>query len=109
MNFVQIAGIIVGMLFFGTLGDIIGRCWGSRIVASIMLSGSIMLVFTPFVPNPLTYLQFFIFAQTFYGFGVGGEVRDAFGRAVSFGAGQNCGCSLSKQRTRQDLPVHTQP
>ena len=73
MNYVQIAGIIVGMLVFGALGDVIGRCWGSRIVSSIMLSGSIMLVFTPFVPNPLTYLRFFIFAQTFYGFGVGGE------------------------------------
>jgi MFS family permease len=74
-NYLQIAGIILGMLFFGTLGDFIGRCWGSRIVASIMLSGSIMLVFTPLVPDPLTYLRFFIFAQTFYGFGVGGEVR----------------------------------
>jgi len=40
-----------------------------------MLSGSIMLVFTPLISNPLVYLRFFIFAQTFYGFGVGGEVR----------------------------------
>jgi hypothetical protein len=28
MNFVQVAGIIAGMLLFGTLGDVIGRCWG---------------------------------------------------------------------------------
>jgi len=28
MNFVQIAGIIVGMLLFGALGDILGRQWG---------------------------------------------------------------------------------
>jgi hypothetical protein len=28
MTFIQIAGIIVGMLVFGTLGDVIGRCWG---------------------------------------------------------------------------------
>ncbi|KAI8468145.1 MAG: major facilitator superfamily domain-containing protein [Monoraphidium minutum] len=72
-SYIQIAGIIIGMLVFGVLGDVIGRCWGSRIVASIMLSGSIMLVFTPLVADPLTYLRFFIFAQTFYGFGVGGE------------------------------------
>lgn len=73
MNFVQIAGIIVGMLLFGAMGDIIGRAWGSRVVATIMLTGSILLVFSPMIPTSLPYLQFFIFAQTFYGFGVGGE------------------------------------
>ncbi|KIY93363.1 proton/phosphate symporter [Monoraphidium neglectum] len=61
------------MLLFGALGDFMGRAWGSRIVASIMLSGSILLVMSPLVSDPLTYLRFFIFAQTFYGFGVGGE------------------------------------
>ncbi|KIZ06011.1 hypothetical protein MNEG_1952 [Monoraphidium neglectum] len=25
----EVAGIIAGMLLFGTLGDVIGRCWGS--------------------------------------------------------------------------------
>jgi hypothetical protein len=35
----------------------------SRIVASIMLSGSILLVMSPLVSDPLTYLRFFIFAQ----------------------------------------------
>ena len=54
-----------------------------------MLSGSIMLVFSPFVADPLTYLRFFIFAQTFYGFGVGGEVRG--------GALQACRRSLCTQ------------
>jgi hypothetical protein len=28
MNYIQIGGIILGMLFFGALGDFIGRCWG---------------------------------------------------------------------------------
>lgn len=45
-------------------GDIIGRRWGSRIVASIMLSGSILLTFAPLVPTPATYLNFYIFAAT---------------------------------------------
>lgn len=53
-----------GMLVFGALGDVIGRKWGSRMTASIMLSGAILLVFTALVPSPLAYLRFFIFAQT---------------------------------------------
>jgi MFS family permease len=52
------------MLLFGALGDIIGRRWGSRIVASIMLSGTILLTFSPLVPNPATFLNFYIFAAT---------------------------------------------
>lgn len=63
-NYIQIIGIIVGMIFFGTLADFIGRKWGSRLVASIMLTGTVMLVFSPFVTSPATYLSFFIFAQT---------------------------------------------
>jgi hypothetical protein len=52
------------MLAFGALGDVIGRKWGSRMTASIMLSGAMLLVFTALVPSPLAYLRFFIFAQT---------------------------------------------
>jgi MFS family permease len=72
-NYIQICGIIVGMLLFGFLGDLIGRKWGSRSVASIMLSGTILLTFAPLVADPATYLNFYIFAATWYGFGVGGE------------------------------------
>lgn len=76
-NYIQICGIIAGMLFFGVIGDIIGRKWGSRIVAAIMLSGCILLTFTPFTTtdklNGYQYLVFFIIAETWYGFGVGGE------------------------------------
>jgi MFS family permease len=55
---------LAGMLLFGALGDIIGRRWGSRIVASIMLSGTILLTFSPLVPNPATFLNFYIFSAT---------------------------------------------
>lgn len=54
----------VGMLFFGVLGDIIGRRWGSRAVATIMLSGSVLLTMLPLINNPATYLNFYIFAAT---------------------------------------------
>jgi hypothetical protein len=53
-----------GMLFFGALGDVIGRRMGSRVVATIMLSGSVLLVFTPLVAVPATYLSVYIFAAT---------------------------------------------
>ena len=47
----QICGIIAGMLLWGVVGDITGRKWGSRSVAAIMLSGSIMLTFTPWATS----------------------------------------------------------
>jgi hypothetical protein len=53
-----------GMIVFGVLGDAMGRRWGSRIVASIMLSGTILLTFSPLVPNPATFFNFYIFAAT---------------------------------------------
>lgn len=55
----------------GILADFIGRRWGSRIVASIMLTGALMLTFTPLVPDAAAYFAFFLFALTWYGFGVG--------------------------------------
>lgn len=63
---------IPGMLFFGVVGDMIGRRWGSRAVATIMLSGTVLLTFAPLMPNPATYLNFYIFAATWWvlaGFG----------------------------------------
>ena len=58
------------MLIWGYLGDVFGRKWGSRIVAAIMLSGCILLTFTPFAttdPNDgYKYLTFFIVSETWY-------------------------------------------
>ena len=42
---------MAGMLFWGFFGDFVGRKWGSRAVASIMLTGCIMLTFTPFATS----------------------------------------------------------
>jgi hypothetical protein len=47
-------------------GDVTGRRWGSRMVATIMLSGTLMLTFVPLVSNPATYLNFYIFAATWW-------------------------------------------
>lgn len=72
-SYIQICGIMAGMLLWGVLGDYTGRKWGSRCVAMIMLSGSILLTFTPFATSASGYFTYFMTAQTWYGFGVGGE------------------------------------
>jgi MFS family permease len=72
-NYIQICGIMAGMLFWGLQGDITGRKWGSRLVAAIMLLGVILLTFSVWVPCAYCYFVIFIVAQTWYGFGVGGE------------------------------------
>jgi hypothetical protein len=45
------------MLVWGILGDYTGRKWGSRCVAAIMLSGAIMLTFTPYAPAAYAYVR----------------------------------------------------
>jgi MFS family permease len=55
------------MLVWGFLGDITGRKWGSRSVAAIMLSGCILLTFSPFAPTGYGYFCYFVTAQTWYG------------------------------------------
>jgi len=72
-DYIQICGIIAGMLLWGYLADVVGRKWGSRSVATIMLSGVILLTFTSYAPSPSAYFAYFMVAQTWYGFGVGGE------------------------------------
>ena len=72
-GYIQICGIIAGMLFWGTLGDYTGRKLGSQIVISIMLSGCILLTFSPYATTAFGYFAYFNTAQTWYGFGVGGE------------------------------------
>lgn len=39
----QVAGIILGMLSLGYIGDLIGRKWGSVTTASLMFVGAILL------------------------------------------------------------------
>ncbi|GAX73085.1 hypothetical protein CEUSTIGMA_g538.t1 [Chlamydomonas eustigma] len=72
-GYLQIVGIIAGMLMWGTFGDLVGRKWGSICASSVMLSGVIMLTFTAYAQYAFAYFVFFLIAQTWYGFGVGGE------------------------------------
>ena len=63
-SYIQICGIMAGMLLWGFLGDYTGRKWGSRCVAMIMLSGCILLVATPAANSAQAYFTFFMTAQT---------------------------------------------
>ncbi|KAJ9505419.1 hypothetical protein QJQ45_027488 [Haematococcus lacustris] len=72
-SYILICGIMAGMLLWGFLGDYTGRKWGSRCVSAIMLSGCILLTFSPWAGSPYGYFAYFVTAQTWYGFGVGGE------------------------------------
>ncbi|GAX74530.1 hypothetical protein CEUSTIGMA_g1979.t1 [Chlamydomonas eustigma] len=72
-DYIQICGIIAGMLLWGALANITGHKWGSRMVALIMWTGTVLLTFTGFAPTSFTYFLYFLVAQTWFGFGVGGE------------------------------------
>lgn len=72
-SYIQIAGIMFGMIVMGLVADHTGRKWGSRIVSVIMLIGVISLTFSPFAISGHTNFVLFIIAQTWYGVGVGGE------------------------------------
>jgi len=101
-GYIQICGIMAGMLLWGFLADITGRKWGSRIVAAIMLSGCILLTFSPYATSPYGYFVYFMVAQTWYGFGVGGEYPLASASAAERSA---CSPELRAYRGRQVILV----
>ncbi|GAB4816605.1 hypothetical protein N2152v2_003651 [Parachlorella kessleri] len=72
IEYVEICGVIFGMLSLGFLGDIIGRKWGSRLTMTIMFIGGVLLT-SASSTNDSAFLAFFLFALAFYGVGVGGE------------------------------------
>ncbi len=63
-GYIQICGIMAGMLFWGFAGDYTGRKLGSTCVSAIMLTGCIMLTFTPYASTPYGYFAYFMTAQT---------------------------------------------
>ena len=90
-TYIQIGGIILGMLSMGLMADVIGRKWGSRLVAAVMFSGVVMLTVTPFTDTPSGYFAFFLIAQTWYGVGVGGEYPLASSSAAESAEAQGWG------------------
>lgn len=82
--YVEIAGIVVGMLLFGSLADQLGRLWGSRMTSSFMLIGGIMC----FVSFGNTWTSLFImfnFSIFLFSLGVGGEYPVRFSSTYRVG------------------------
>ena len=90
-TYIQIGGIMLGMLCMGLAADVVGRKLGSRLVAAVMFSGVVMLTLSPFTDTPSGYFTFFLFAQTWYGLGVGGEYPLASSSAAESAEAQGWG------------------
>lgn len=65
-DYIQIVGIICGMITIGYLGDRIGRKWGSVTTVSIMGVGAILLTVQN-APTEKGQLIFYIIAQFIFG------------------------------------------
>ncbi|PRW58781.1 proton phosphate symporter [Chlorella sorokiniana] len=71
VTYVEVCGIILGMLALGFFADVIGRKWGSRLASSVMLLGGILL--TSCAGSDSTFLAMFLVSLFVLGMGVGGE------------------------------------
>lgn len=71
VTYVEVCGIILGMLVLGFFADIIGRKLGSRLTASIMLLGGGLL--TGCAGNDGQFLAMLLASLFIFGTGVGGE------------------------------------
>ncbi|CAL8462225.1 g1756 [Coccomyxa elongata] len=104
-TYVQVSGIIVGMLLMGYIADQIGRKWGSALTASFMFIGGIMLT----ASNGVTiqgWAIMFAVSQFIFGYGVGGEYplasssaaeRAEANKALRFRRGEMVVCTFSMQ------------
>ncbi|KAJ6166763.1 hypothetical protein N7470_002210 [Penicillium chermesinum] len=72
VNYMEVAGIIVGQILVGYLGDAIGRRWGLIQDAAIMFVGLIMLVAAWGVTQN-GWVICYAWSLFFYSIGVGGE------------------------------------
>jgi MFS family permease len=80
-SYIQICGIILGMITIGYLGDRIGRKWGSVTTVSIMGIGAVLLT-AQHASTEKNQTIFYIIAQFVFGYGVGGEYPMAAGSAA---------------------------
>ncbi|KAK9906884.1 hypothetical protein WJX75_009747 [Coccomyxa subellipsoidea] len=104
-TYVQVSGIIVGMLLMGFIADQIGRKWGSTLTAAFMFVGGIMLT----ASNGTTiqgWAIMFAVSQFIFGYGVGGEYplasssaaeRAEANKALRFRRGEMVVCTFSMQ------------
>jgi MFS family permease len=104
-TYIQVAGIILGMLLMGFIADQIGRKWGSVLTATFMFIGGILLT----ASNGKTlqgWAIMFAVAQFIFGYGVGGEYplasssaseRAEANKALRFRRGEMVVCTFTMQ------------
>jgi MFS family permease len=104
-TYIQVAGIILGMLLMGFIADQIGRKWGSVLTATFMFIGGILLT----ASNGTTiqgWAIMFAVSQFVFGYGVGGEYplasssaseRAEANKALRFRRGEMVVCTFTMQ------------
>lgn len=74
LTYIEVLGVIFGMLTFGFFADILGRRWGSCSTATIMFVGGVLTAAAYAGPDNLTgQFIFFAAALFLFSYGVGGE------------------------------------
>mmetsp|Transcript_7587 Transcript_7587/g.12258 ORF Transcript_7587/g.12258 Transcript_7587/m.12258 type:complete len:585 (+) Transcript_7587:130-1884(+) len=71
-TYVEVSGVICGMLTFGIFADILGRRWGSCSTATIMFVGGVLTT-AAYASNLDGMFIFFLVALLVFAYGVGGE------------------------------------
>ena len=62
--YIQICGIMAGMILWGDLCAVIFHKWGSRNIAMIRLTGVILLTLSVYAPSAYTYFLCYLVAHT---------------------------------------------
>lgn len=88
--YVEIAGIITGMIGFGLLADHLGRLWGSRWTSGLMLLAGILCVVSFGTTLTGLFIMFNI-CIFFFSLGVGGEYPMASSSASERSEAENLG------------------
>ncbi|KAL4434292.1 hypothetical protein ABPG75_000733 [Micractinium tetrahymenae] len=100
VTYIEVCGIILGMLVLGFFADIIGRKWGSRLTVTIMLVGGALL--TGSAGNDGQFLAMLLTSLFLFGTGVGGEYPVASSSAAERAEG-----SRTMRRRRGEMVVLT--
>ncbi|KAK9842394.1 hypothetical protein WJX84_005508, partial [Apatococcus fuscideae] len=97
-DYMQIIGIVFGMITMGYIGDTIGRKWGSVMTVCIMSVGAILLTALNGTSEK-GFVVMYIVSQFIFGYGVGGEYPMAAGSAAE--RAEAGGKAMAKKRGRE--------
>jgi hypothetical protein len=99
-SYSEFAGIMVGMLLFGAIGDMMGRARAGVLTSVCMVVGLFIMTFVVVDDNNLLFLLFAIFFGLF-GLGVGGEYPLTGSAAAEYQAESNEYALLDPERHKR--------